>query len=294
MHTKYRNNYIGLFYYHLLSCISYPMRLVAYDLETCIMQRGYTRGQALILEIGGVDVLAPERTFHCFVNPCPDAQTKETFLKSLVDIGAREYPTKRHAENIHYDPSLALPIEEALRRFLAFLTEGNPSTITLSAHNGRSFDDKIVSGALERHNLLWPENIQFLDSYHAVSKKAWPARRSYKLQNLHKTFCPEASSLKWHTALDDSIALSHLLKAAARETVATRIEDAAVYIEQHHGVSTLNREFHTQFPSNLTNNLGRKSKLAAQRKLRQSTGRKITCLCIKICLGASLWLSTTL
>lgn len=268
------------------------MRLVAYDLETCIMQRGYTRDKALILEIGAVDVLRPERTFHCFVNPCPVPQTKESFLRSLVEAGAREYPTKRHAENIRYDPTVALPMHTALQAFLDFLTEGDPAFLVLSAHNGRSFDDKIVSGSLRRSNLAWPPNIRFLDSYHAVSKKTWPARRSYKLQNLHRTFCPENSSLKWHTALEDSIALSHLLKAAARETIASRIEEAAQYIEQQHSVSRLNREFQTQFPTNLSTSLGRKSKLAAQRKLRQNTGNKLTQLCVKVCIGASLWACT--
>ena len=265
------------------------MRLIAYDLETCIMQRGYTRDKALILEIGAVDVLAPERTFHCFVNPCIGPQTKETYLKSLVEHGAREYPTKRHAENIRYDPTNAIPLHLAMEQFLEFLTDGDPSHLVLSAHNGRSFDDKIVSGSLQRCNLRWPPNIRFLDSYHAVSKKAWPARRSYKLQTLHRNFCPENSSLKWHTALDDSIALSHLLKAAARETVASRIEETAKFIERQHGVSRLNREFETQFPTNLSSRLGRKSKLAAQRKLRTCTGNKLTHLCVKLCIGASFW-----
>ena len=260
--------------------------LIAYDLETCIMQRGYTRDKGLILEIGAVDVLRPNRHFHCFVNPCEEQRTSEDFLQGLVSMGARQYPTKKHAENIKYDASEALPISVALAKFLEFI---GTSPVVLTAHNGRSFDDKIVAGALQRCDLQWPTELQFLDSYHDVSKKAWPSRRSYKLQNLHKNCCPEHSDLRWHTALDDSIALSHLLGAAARETVALRIEKAAEYVEKEHGIDRLNREFSAQFPPRLL--LGRRSKATARKKLRNGRSEKLTKLCLQICLRAPLWIT---
>jgi DNA polymerase III epsilon subunit-like protein len=262
------------------------IRLIAYDLETCIMQRGFTRDKALILEIGAVDVFHPERQFRCFVNPCEQERTEADFLQGLVSRGARHYPTKKHAENIKYDPSKALPISIALVEFLEFI---GTSPVVLTAHNGRSFDDKIVTGALQRCQLEWPKELRFIDSYHDISKKAWPSRRSYKLQNLHKNCCPEHSDLHWHTALDDSIALSHLLGAAARETVATRIERAAEYVEKEHGIDRLNREFSTQFPPRLL--LGQRSKAAARRKLRTGGSQKLTRLCLQICLRAPLWIT---
>ena len=110
------------------------IRLIAYDLETCIMQRGFTRDKALILEIGAVDVFQPERQFRCFVNPCEQERTEADFLQGLVSRGARHYPTKKHAENIKYDPSKALPISIALVKFLEFI---GTSPVVLTAHNGR-------------------------------------------------------------------------------------------------------------------------------------------------------------
>ena len=205
--------------------------IIAYDLETCIMQRGYKRPQGLILEIGAYDIFL-DRSFRCFVNPTEQKLTKENYLSVLEAEGARPYPTRTHAENIRYEPESALPLRVAMQQFLSFIQTAE----VLCAHNGRSFDDKIVQGSLERCGLQWPSEMRFLDSYYDVSKKVWPGRRSYKLQVLHRALCPEASSLKWHTALDDSMGLAHLLGAAARHTVAENVELAAQYVEKDYGV----------------------------------------------------------
>ena len=259
--------------------------IIAYDLETCIMQRGYKRPQGLILEIGAYDLFL-DRSFRCFVNPTEQKLTKENYLSVLEAEGARRYPTKTHAENIRYEPENALPLRVAMQQFLSFIENAD----VLCAHNGRSFDDKIVQGGLERCGLQWPSEMRFLDSYYDVSKKVWPGRRSYKLQVLHRALCPEASSLKWHTALDDSMGLAHLLGAAARHTVAENVELAAEYVERDYGIATLNRQFRAQFPRRLKECIGRQTREAIRRKLKSKRpSTELTILCLDICIKAGLW-----
>lgn len=259
--------------------------IIAYDLETCIMQRGYTRDKALILEIGAYDLFL-DRSFRCFVNPSNEALTKDNYLSVFEANGARPYPTKTHAENIRYRPEEALPLKVAMKQFLGFLQTAE----VLCAHNGRSFDDKIVHGSLQRCGLEWPKGMLFLDSYYDVSKKVWPGRRSYKLQNLHKALCPEASSLRWHTALDDSIGLANLLGAAARHTVTGNVEIAAKYVEKDYGIAKLNRQFGTNFPHRLNDSIGKRTKEAIAKKLKSKRPSKdLTLLCLDICIKAGLW-----
>ena len=259
--------------------------ITAYDLESCIMQRGYSRDKALILEIGAYDLFL-KTSFRCFVNPTEQKLTKENYVNVLEAHGARPYPTKCHAENIKYDPEIALPLKVAMKQFLAFLRTAE----VLCAHNGRSFDDKIVYGSLQRCGLAWPKGLRFLDSYHDVSKKVWPGRRSYKLQNLHKAFCPESSSLKWHTALEDSIGLANLIEAAARETVVKNVEIAAKYIEEDYGIARINRQFHCNFPERLYDNIGRRSKAAIAKKLlSRNPTTAINQICLEICIRRGLW-----
>ena len=259
--------------------------IIAYDLESCIMQRGYTRDKALILEIGAYDLFL-KTSFRCFVNPTDEKLTKENYVSVLEAHGARPYPTKCHAENIRYQPEQALPLKVAMRQFLDFLKTSE----VLCAHNGRSFDDKIVFGSLQRCGLEWPKGMKFLDSYHDLSKKVWPGRRSYKLQNLHKALCPEHSSLKWHSALDDSIGLAHLIEAAARQTVIDNIEVAAKYIEKDYGVSRINRQFHCHFPKQLSDKVGRHTREAVAVKLRSKRPlAAINQICLEVCLRTGLW-----
>ena len=258
-----------------------------YDLETCIMQRGYKRADQLIMEIGACSAYDPSKTFRCFVNPTDQILTRENFMDIFIAHGAREYATRTHAKNIKYSPAEAVPIREALYNFLCFINQSGPPTIC--AHNGRAFDDPIVSGALKRTGLQWPKDTRFIDSYHDIARKVWPARRSYKLQVLHRNFCPENSDLRWHTALDDSIGLSHVVTAAARQAVADNIEASAKYIEIEYGTDKFNREFSCKLPPRFSSKIGKHSRAALKRKiLTGPTSVKLNALCITICLG-TLW-----
>lgn len=258
--------------------------IVAYDLETCIMKKGFKRKQGLILEIGAYDIFL-DRCFRCFVNPTQQALTKNNYIEILEANGARPYPTQTHAENIRYDPEKAISLPVALQQFITFIKGAD----VICAHNGKSFDDQIVQGSLERCGLQWPKELGFLDTYHDVSKKIWPKRRSYKLQVLHRTFCTN-SNLKWHTALDDSIGLSDLLSAAARHTVSNNVEIAGKFIENDYGIARINRQFGVQFPQNLSQTIGNKTKNAVRKMLiSKKTNKQISHLCLKICLKKNLW-----
>lgn len=266
--------------------------MICYDLETAIMKTGYKRESQLMLEIGACNAFDPSLTFHCFVNPSNQIITKDNFMDVFVANGARDYPTRRHAHNIGYDPLKAVPLRDALIQFLSFINQTdtleNSDNIVLCAHNGRAFDDRIVSGSLQRTGLKWPENLVFLDSYRDVAKKTWLSRRSYKLQNLHKNFCPENSNLKWHTALDDTLGLQHVVSAAARQTVCNRLQESVQYIEANYGMKQFNKDFSCTLPLNLSSAMGKYTKAALRRRIMQSSpSKKITNLCLVIAL--SLW-----
>lgn len=265
--------------------------MICYDLETAIMKTGYKREHQLLLEIGACNAFNPSITFHCFVNPSDQIITKDNYMDVFVANGAREYPTRRHALNIGYDPYKALPLKNALIQFLSFINQTetlNSGKVVLCAHNGRAFDDRIVSGSLQRTGLKWPENLIFLDSYRDVAKKTWLSRRSYKLQNLHKNFCPENSNLKWHTALDDTLGLQNVVSAAARQTVCNRLEESVQYIEAEYGIQKFNKTFSCNLPHNLSSAMGKYTKAALQKKIMQSPlSTKITNMCLVIAI--SLW-----
>ena len=268
--------------------------MICYDLETAIMGAGIKREQQLILEIGACDAFNPSKTFHCFVNPSNQLITKSNFMDVFVANGAREYPTKRHAFNIGYDPLKAIPLRDALIQFLTFINQTDTldtsDRIVLCAHNGKAFDDRIVSGSLQRTGLKWPEKLVFLDSYREVAKKTWIGKRSYKLQNLHRNFCPENSNLKWHTALDDTLGLQHVVAAAARHTVCNRLQEAVQFIETTYagGIQGFNGDFSCKLPNRLSNKMGRYTKAALKKKIMQSPpSTKITNLCLVFAL--TLW-----
>ncbi len=265
--------------------------MICYDLETAIMKTGYKREDQLLLEIGACDAFNPSITFHCFVNPCRRPLTKENYMDIFVEHGAREYPTRRHTLNIKYDPVKAVPLKDALLQFLSFINQTktlNSGKVILCAHNGRAFDDRIVSGSLQRTGLKWPKNLMFLDSYRDVAKKTWLSRRSYKLQNLHKNFCPENSNLKWHTALDDTLGLQHVVSAAARQTVCDRLEESVQYIEANYGIAKINKDFSCKLPQNLSEKMGHHTKAALKKKIMKiPPSKKLTNLCLWVALG--LW-----
>ena len=209
--------------------------MISYDLETCLMKRGKKRKDVLILSIGAVDIVQG-RTFHCYVNPLSSA--KKDFTKDLEAYGVRMKPTETVITNIHWRHDKAKSLAEALGLFETFIS-GTTSILpkpVLIAHNGRSFDHKIVIGSYQRLDRKVPD-LCFLDSWHDITKKGWPKQRCHKLQVLHNTLCPNSIlSPKWHQALDDATALSEIVTATAVEEVAKRPRQAWSYACEHDSV----------------------------------------------------------
>ena len=143
--------------------------MIAYDLETCLMKKGKKRQDVLILSIGAVDILQG-RTFHCYVNPLSSA--KNEFLLDLETYGVQMKPTETVITNIHWRHEKAKPLPEALTMFETFIhgaTQIMPKPVII-AHNGRSFDHKILLGSYRRLDQKIPD-LCYLDSWHDIKKR---------------------------------------------------------------------------------------------------------------------------
>ena len=217
--------------------------MISYDLETCLMTKGKKRKDVLILSLGAVDVFDPKRTFHCYVNPLRSCKT--TFHRDLEEHGARMKPTETVLKNIRWRHDKAFMPEEALSRLNHFIKQTKPvlEVPVLVAHNGRSFDHKILRSAYERAEMQLPD-IRYLDSLHDITRKTFKAERCHKLSVLHSLLCPD-SDLKpqWHEALDDAQALSEIVTASALELVARHPSQAWYYAgKQSKLVEKVNKE----------------------------------------------------
>lgn len=215
--------------------------MIAYDLETCLMKKGKKREDVLIVSMGAVDVL-DGRTFHCYVNPLSSA--KKQFITDLENYGVRMKPTQTVLTNIHWRHEKAKQLHDALHFFENFVRDATlllPTPI-LIAHNGRSFDHKILLGSYRRLDRKVPE-LSFLDSWHDITKKGWPKQRCHKLQVLHQVCCPHSLlSPRWHLALEDATALSEIITATAVEEVAKRPRQAWNYGCEHSSIFELLNE----------------------------------------------------
>lgn len=262
----------------------YRYFMIAYDLETCLMKKGKKREDMLILSIGAVDILTG-RTFHCYANPLSSA--KKDFLKDLETYGVRMKPTETVLTNIHWRHDKAKALDAVLHSFESFLHDAKlllPTPI-LIAHNGRSFDHKILIGSYRRLERSMPE-FSFLDSWHDITKKGWPKQRCHKLQVLHQVCCPHSElSPRWHLALEDATALSEIVTATAVEEVAKRPRQAWSYAcEQKDIFDHLNKAHHF--------------KLSAERRLCKSSlrlwpevvrrnghrSKEFTLFCLEFCM----------
>jgi hypothetical protein len=239
--------------------------MFTYDLETCFIKRGNTRGFTRMLEIG---VYQGKRQFQRMVNPCVhyddgaqlihsldsmDQKPESTvrfWTKLLVGKGALKTNVKRmdyeqQAEHISVllkrsdiaihkkcpqDWLFALEEFDDIEKAGTFVKThkcGKPKGMlffnasealqdavefvgksTLVAHNGKSFDEKIVRGNAERENIDLT-GIEFKDSL-PMFKKYLKDQPSYSLPILYKSVLK--SSYRAHHALDDSIALYELIE----------------------------------------------------------------------------------
>ena len=206
--------------------------MISYDLETCLLKKGKKRHDVLILSIGAVDVMNPERTFHCYVNPL--ASNRNRYTTDLEEYGVRMKPTNTVMRNIRWRYDKAKMPEEALIKFEAFVMQ-TPKILAvpiLVAHNGRSFDHKIIRGAYDRADRTLPD-IRYLDSLHDITRKCYKKLKCHKLGFLHQTLCPNSDfNPHWHEALDDAKALMEIMTTTAVEHVARMPKQACEHAKR--------------------------------------------------------------
>ena len=247
------------------------------------MKKGKKRKDVLILSIGAVDLIE-QRKFHCYVNPLGSA--KNTYMQDLESYGVRVKPTTTVMMNIHWRHEKAIEMQEALKKFDAFVDAAKPilGKVVLVAHNGRSFDHKILRGSYERANCKLADRA-YLDSWHDITKKGWPKQRSHKLQDLHRALCCDSMlQPKWHHALDDAEALSEIVFATAIEETAQRPSQAWSYARQHEILEQLNKTYAMKLSPQLR--LCKRSKRAWPAVVRKCAvkSKELRRFCLEFCM----------
>ena len=95
----------------------------------------------------------------------------------------------------------------ALQGLVAFTRQHERDTWL--AHNGKSFDFKVLAGVADRHGLVLPHHIQQVDTLH-VFRKAIPGHKSYSQPVLYQAIFGHKYNA--HVAIDDAKALARLCK----------------------------------------------------------------------------------
>ena len=215
-----------------------PSPAFVFDLETCLMKKGYKREETVILSIAAIDLYS-DRHFNIFVKPT-GVQTKEELLLSLKEQGARLDSSECVLNNIRYDVKRAIDLPVALELFKSFLEFERSSVPILLAHNGNAFDFRILNGSLSKSEIEL--TYTGLDTYTKLAKKV-VRLESYKLGNMYRSIVPklERRKLKFHNALDDCIALKQVvfscLKRHALKHVEAYFKHVYVAINRVHDVN---------------------------------------------------------
>ena len=223
---------------------------IAGKVPDTIQPSGQKRYETRIIEIGAVDWKNPSRTFGCLVNPIPASTTLDSvddlfkwmtkhhqkpsstlnfWSKVLVKrksvtrtmFRSEEAPLvwlnrtvrNRAVDFVHWhnnptDGPVFVTEEEGLRQLLAF-GKGQDWL----AHNGKSFDYKVLQGCALRTGLPIPSSIQKHDTLH-LFRKCIPGHKSYSQPKLYSALFNEIYNA--HVAIDDAKALTRLCQHASR------------------------------------------------------------------------------
>ena len=213
---------------------------------------GQKRFETRIIEIGAVDWKNPSRTYQALVNPIPSdipLQTTKDFFQHLQDT--HQHPTRtinfwsrvlvrrqsltRHMFSIKESPEvwLARQVDHRTKDFIrwhnapgtgpTFMTEKEAVTglirftmehpePTWLAHNGASFDFKVLQGCAQRHSIRLPKQIKHIDTL-KLFRKLLPGHKSYSQPILFQALFQK--NYKAHVAIDDAKALSTLVAHAS-------------------------------------------------------------------------------
>ena len=222
---------------------------IAGKIHDDIRPPGEKRYETRMIEIGAVEWKNPTNTFGCIINPIPSSttlQTPEDLFEWLTDHHQQPFPTLnfwssvlvkrksvtrtmfRHEESplvwlnrtvhnrardfVHWhnhpmDGPAFITEEEGLRQLLSF---GNGQDWL--AHNGKSFDYKVLHGCALRTGLPIPASINKHDTLH-LFRKHLPGHKSYSQPKLYSALFGE--SYNAHVAIDDAKALTRLCQHAS-------------------------------------------------------------------------------
>lgn len=205
---------------------------IIFDLESSFIVKGAKRANSIIFEIGAVDIHS-RRTFHSFVNPFK--YTKEDSLYDAISENRKQKVSsslhfwhsllynKTESSLLLTDKEIAAEIEtynatyntpstrEMLGDFERFVKKTAPiKECVIIAHNGRSFDFKIIEGNAEQDS-FWNggegADLYYVDSYRQLSVPMFKKSGGKSgLATLFKTLIPSEVKFQHHRALDDSLA----------------------------------------------------------------------------------------
>lgn len=179
------------------------LRVVAFDIESILRPTHEPPEfkEARIFQLAAVRFgrdkqwCHEQRSFNAYVD-LPDEDWE------IHSARARELWGERHR-----------PMADVLENFRAF----SDGADFLVAYNGTGVDFPLLTAACQREGLaeFYPD--RFIDAYY-LALALWPTPpRQHRLRDLTLRVGAKASRLQWHDALDDSIMLSSLLAAGARQ-----------------------------------------------------------------------------
>lgn len=215
-----------------------------------IRPSGKKRYETRILEIGAVDWQHPQTTYRALVNPIPKdipLHTTKDFFQHLQSTF--QHPTRtinfwskvlvkrksltRHMFSIEESPEvwLARQVDHRTKDFIRWHNDpsAGPSFVNEKdalagllrfsqthsvwmAHNGTSFDFKVLQGCAERHSMRIPTKIKQIDTL-KLFRKRWPGHASYSQPILFQSLFQQKYNA--HVAIDDAKALAKLCKHAS-------------------------------------------------------------------------------
>ena len=210
-----------------------------------IRRPGFKRYETRIIEIGAVLWQTPDTRYQALVNPiCTSARigTAKELFQHLKDM--HQHPTRtlnfwssvlvkrksltRAMLGESPEVWLARQVDSRAKTFVQWHNrpETGPSFVTEKegllgllaftkrhglntwlAHNGNSFDFKVLDGCAERHAVLIDSNIQKRDTL-KIFRKQLPGHKSYSQPILYEKLFRQKYNA--HVAIDDAIALSKL------------------------------------------------------------------------------------
>ena len=207
-----------------------------FDLETGFIRKGYRRTDTPILEIGAV--FPSGASFQTFTNPFLDSPLP-LYEAIVADGKVKVSSTLSFWHTLLFgrtargtDVAVAAKVEgellerqipsteTALNSFEDFIKEhaADTSRCALVAHNGSSFDFKVMDGNAVPGTFWQTNDMHYIDSYRNIARPLYPERKKFGLAPLHRDLV--GGTFKHHRALDDSKATLQVLQVCAKDYAA--------------------------------------------------------------------------